>query len=112
MIRLTAPALVALLAALAAGGCTLPPGASGGGGDLRLIHEAMQQVEDSYVVPVKTDQLVNGAANAKPWSFIPGFSKINEAFNNAMTSAIEKKSDDPADVASKTKAAINSALNQ
>jgi multiple sugar transport system substrate-binding protein len=62
--------------------------------------------------PAGKEILVNGAANAKPWSFIPGFSKINDAFNNAMTAAIEKKSDDPTDVASKTKAAIDSALNQ
>jgi len=57
-------------------------------------------------------RVCNGAANARPWSFIPGFSKISEAFNNAMTAAIEKKSDDPTDVAAKTKAAIDSALNQ
>jgi multiple sugar transport system substrate-binding protein len=56
--------------------------------------------------------LVKGADYAKPWSFVPGFSKISEAFNNAMTAAIEKKSDDPTDVAGKTKAAINTALNQ
>jgi multiple sugar transport system substrate-binding protein len=56
--------------------------------------------------------LVKGADYAKPWSFIPGFSKISEAFNNAMTAAIEKKSDDPTDVAAKTKAAIDTALNQ
>jgi multiple sugar transport system substrate-binding protein len=62
--------------------------------------------------PAGKDILVAGAANAKPWSFIPGFSKINEAFNNAMTAAIEAKSDDPTDVAAKTKAAIDAALNQ
>jgi multiple sugar transport system substrate-binding protein len=62
--------------------------------------------------PAGKEVLVNGAANAKPWSFIPGFSKIQEAFNNAMTAAIEKKSDDPTDVSAKTKAAIDSALNQ
>jgi hypothetical protein len=56
--------------------------------------------------------LVKGADYAKPWSFVPGFSKISEAFNNAMTAAIEKKSDDPTDVAAKTKAAIDTALNQ
>jgi multiple sugar transport system substrate-binding protein len=65
-------------------------------------------------VPAATGKevLVAGAANAKPWSFIPGFSKISEAFNNAMTAAIEKKSDDPTDVAAKTKAAIDAVLAQ
>ena len=42
--------------------------------------------------------LVKGADYAKPWSFIPGFSKINDAFNNAMTAQIEAKSDDPTPV--------------
>jgi carboxyl-terminal processing protease len=32
-----------------------------GGGDLRLIQDAMRQVEQSYVVPVKPDQLIDGA---------------------------------------------------
>jgi multiple sugar transport system substrate-binding protein len=54
--------------------------------------------------------LVNGAAYAKPWSFIPGFSKINDAFNNAMTAQIEAKSDDPAPVVSATSSALDAAL--
>jgi multiple sugar transport system substrate-binding protein len=54
--------------------------------------------------------LVEGAANARPWSFIPGFSKINDAFNNAMTAQIEAKSDDPGPVVDATKAAIDAAL--
>ena len=29
--------------------------------------------------------LVKGAEYAQPWSFIPGFTEINDAFNNAMT---------------------------
>lgn len=62
--------------------------------------------------PAGKEVLVAGAANAKPWSFIPGFSKISEAFNNAMTAAIEKKSDDPTDIVAKTKAAIDAALAQ
>lgn len=56
--------------------------------------------------------LVKGAEYAKPWSFIPGFSKINDAFNNAMTAQIEAKSDDPAPVVDATKAAIDAALGQ
>ncbi|HYH94310.1 MAG TPA: extracellular solute-binding protein [Candidatus Saccharimonadales bacterium] len=54
--------------------------------------------------------LVEGAAVAQPWSFIPGFSGINDAFNNAMTAQIEAKSDDPAPVISATSSAIDSAL--
>jgi multiple sugar transport system substrate-binding protein len=54
--------------------------------------------------------LVKGAEYAMPWSFIPGFSKINDAFNNAMTAQIEAKSDDPASVISATSAAIDTAL--
>jgi hypothetical protein len=55
--------------------------------------------------------LVQGAANAHPWAFIPGFSKINDAFNNAMTAAIEAKSDDPTKIVSDTNTAISQALN-
>ncbi len=54
--------------------------------------------------------LVEGAAYAHPWSFIPGFSGINDAFNNAMTAQIEAKSDDPAPVVDATKAAIDQEL--
>jgi multiple sugar transport system substrate-binding protein len=56
--------------------------------------------------------LVQSAEFAKPWSFIPGFSKINDAFNNAMTTQIEAKSDDPAPVVDATSSAIDSALGQ
>jgi len=56
--------------------------------------------------------LVQSADFAKPWSFIPGFSKINDAFNNAMTAQIEAKSDDPAPVVSATSSAIDDALGQ
>jgi carboxyl-terminal processing protease len=49
----------ALAFALAVAGCT--GAVPGGGSDLGLIREAMQQVEGSYVVPVKPDQLVSGA---------------------------------------------------
>ena len=54
--------------------------------------------------------LVDGAAYAHPWSFIPGFAGINDAFNNAMTAQIEAKSDDPAPVISATSSAIDQAL--
>ncbi len=54
--------------------------------------------------------LVDGAAYAHPWSFIPGFSAINDAFNNAMTAQIEAKSDDPAPVVDATTTAIDQAL--
>jgi multiple sugar transport system substrate-binding protein len=56
------------------------------------------------------DILVSSADFAHPWSFIPGFSKINDAFNNAMTAQIEAKSDDPAPVISATSSAIDAAL--
>jgi multiple sugar transport system substrate-binding protein len=55
--------------------------------------------------------LVNGAEYAHPWSFIPGFSGINDAFNNAMTAQIEAKSDDPAPVIEATSSAIDKALS-
>jgi multiple sugar transport system substrate-binding protein len=57
------------------------------------------------------DILVKGAEYAHPWSFIPGFSKINDAFNNAMTAQIEAKSDDPAPVVAATKGALDDALS-
>jgi hypothetical protein len=53
---------------------------------------------------------VASADFAHPWSFIPGFSKINDAFNNAMTAQIEAKSDDPAPVVSATSSALDAAL--
>ena len=56
--------------------------------------------------------LVKGADYAHPWAFIPGFSKINDAFNNAMTAQIEAKSDDPAPVVEATSSAIDTALGQ
>jgi multiple sugar transport system substrate-binding protein len=56
--------------------------------------------------------LVEGAAYAKPWSFIPGFSAVNDAFNNAMTAQIEAKSSDPAPVVEATKTAGEAALAQ
>jgi multiple sugar transport system substrate-binding protein len=54
--------------------------------------------------------LVEGAENARPWSFIPGYSDFNDAFNNAMTAQIEAKSTDPEPVISATQAALEAAL--
>jgi multiple sugar transport system substrate-binding protein len=65
--------------------------------------------EDVPAAPGK-EILVDGAAYARPWSFIPGFSSINDAFNNAMTAQIEAKSDDPAPVIEATSSAIDQAL--
>jgi multiple sugar transport system substrate-binding protein len=62
--------------------------------------------------PAGKDVLLAGAEYAHPWSFIPGFSKINDAFNNAMTTQIEAKSDDPAPVVDATSSAIDDALGQ
>jgi multiple sugar transport system substrate-binding protein len=53
--------------------------------------------------------LIQSAEFAKPWSFIPGFSQINDAFNNALTGAIEG-SGTAQDVATATKEAIDSQL--
>src|SRR6266436_1314253 len=51
-----------LLALLGLNGCSSPAADSlVGAGDLGLIEAAMQQVKKSYVVPIKPDQLVNGA---------------------------------------------------
>ena len=47
--------------------------------------------------------LVQGADYAQPWSFIPGFSTINDAFNNAMTAARSKAARSAHDVAAATK---------
>ncbi len=54
---------------------------------------------------------VNSAAFSHPWSFIPGFSKVVDAFNNALTGALQ--SGGSADsVISKTKQALDQQLNQ
>ncbi|MGI8929266.1 MAG: ABC transporter substrate-binding protein [Candidatus Limnocylindrales bacterium] len=53
--------------------------------------------------------LIQAADYARPWSFIPGFSKVNDAFNNAMTAAIESGGTGQS-VADATKAAIDAAL--
>lgn len=56
--------------------------------------------------------LVESAEFARPWSFIPGFSAVNDAFNNAMTAQIEAKSSDPEPVVSATSGALDQALSQ
>jgi multiple sugar transport system substrate-binding protein len=56
--------------------------------------------------------LVDSAEFARPWSFVPGFSQINDAFNNAMTAQIEAKSTDPEPVVAATSSAIDEALGQ
>src|SRR5260370_31639988 len=51
-----------LLLVLSANGCSsLAADPTVGPGELGLIEDAMRQVEQSYVVPVKPDQLVRGA---------------------------------------------------
>jgi multiple sugar transport system substrate-binding protein len=54
--------------------------------------------------------LIQGADYAYPWSFTPGFSEVNDAFNNAMTAAIEG-SGSGQDVAAATKSAIEANAN-
>ena len=56
-----------------------------------------------------TEILIQGAEYAHPWSFIPGFSEINDAFNNALTGAIEG-SGTAQEIADATQAAIESNL--
>jgi multiple sugar transport system substrate-binding protein len=54
---------------------------------------------------------VSSAAFSHPWSFIPGWSKVYDAFNNALTGALQ--SGGSADtVIAKTKQALDAALNQ
>lgn len=53
--------------------------------------------------------LIEGAEYARPWSFIPGFNEINDAFNNALTGAIEG-SGTAQDIAEATKQAIENNL--
>lgn len=53
--------------------------------------------------------LIDAAKDAHPWSFIPGFSEINDAFNNALTGAIEGTGT-AQDVATATQDAIDSNL--
>jgi multiple sugar transport system substrate-binding protein len=50
--------------------------------------------------------LIEGADYAKPWAFAPGFSKVNDAFNNAFTAAVQGDGSGQ-DIASATKAAID-----
>ena len=60
--------------------------------------------------PAGKEVLVKGSEQARPWSFIPGFSRIVDAFNEAMSAAVEAKSDDPTKIVNDTKAAIDQAL--
>ncbi|MGI8702942.1 MAG: extracellular solute-binding protein [Candidatus Limnocylindrales bacterium] len=53
--------------------------------------------------------LVKGAEYARPWSFVPDFSRINDAFNNALTGEIEGGFSADA-VVEATKAAIDDVL--
>jgi multiple sugar transport system substrate-binding protein len=59
--------------------------------------------------PAGSDVLVQSAQFAKPWSFIPGFSKVNDAYNNALTAAIQNGGS-ATDVINKTKPALDAAL--
>ena len=61
--------------------------------------------------PSGKEVLVNSASFAHPWSFIPGFSKVNDAFNNAFTGALQG-SGSADTVISKTKQALDQQLNQ
>ena len=80
--------------------------------------EGMQTwTEGGIANPARTDLqggegkeiLIQGAEYAHPWSFIPGFSEINDAFNNALTGAIEG-SGSAQEIADATQSAIESNL--
>ena len=60
--------------------------------------------------PAGKDVLVNSASFAHPWSFIPGFSKVSDAFNNAFTAALQG-SGSVDDIVSKTQAALDQQLS-
>ncbi len=61
--------------------------------------------------PAGKEILVNSASFAHPWSFIPGFSKVNDAFNNAFTGALQSGGNADSIIA-KTKQALDQQLNQ
>jgi multiple sugar transport system substrate-binding protein len=61
--------------------------------------------------PAGKEVLVSSAAFAHPWSFIPGFSKVSDAFNNAFTGALQGSG--TADtIITKTKQSLDAQLNQ
>ncbi len=59
--------------------------------------------------PAGKQVLVDSAKFAHPWSFIPGFSKVVDAFNNGLTGATQSNGT-AADVISKTKVVIDQQL--
>lgn len=61
-------------------------------------------------VPEGKDVFVRGAEYARPWSFVPGFSQIQDAFNNAMTASIEAGATSADDIVSATEQAIEKVL--
>lgn len=61
--------------------------------------------------PAGKEVLVSSAAFAHPWSFIPGFSKVSDAFNNAFTGALQG-SGNADTVIAKTKQTLDAQLNQ
>ncbi|MGE3281448.1 MAG: S41 family peptidase [Alphaproteobacteria bacterium] len=52
---------VVLCLALTTAGCGTVPGSPQAAGDLALINRAMQQIEKNYVVPVRSEKLVDNA---------------------------------------------------
>lgn len=60
--------------------------------------------------PAGKEVLVQGGRYAHPWSFVPGFSKAVDAFNNAMTGA-EQGNGSADTVISRTKAVIDQQLS-
>jgi len=61
--------------------------------------------------PAGKEVLVSSAAFAHPWSFIPGFSKVLDAFNNAFTGALQGNGNADTIIA-KTKQTLDAQLNQ
>ena len=59
-------------------GCGAAPGSPQAAGDLALIDKAMQQVEKSYVVPVRSDKLVDNALKGMLTRLDPHSDYMNE----------------------------------
>ena len=59
-------------------GCGAAPGSPQASGDLALIDKAMQQVEKSYVVPVRSDKLVDNALKGMLTRLDPHSDYMNE----------------------------------
>jgi carboxyl-terminal processing protease len=67
-----------LCLALTAAGCGTAPGNPQAAGDLALISRAMQQIERNYVVPVRSDRLIDNALKGMLTRLDPHSDYMNE----------------------------------